>query len=70
MQDKDLSEAVANREAIARVKSLYIRGRITREVAEALARPTIERINKRQQEIAKKYGKRGYPKTSFVSLMR
>lgn len=70
MQDRDLSEAVANREAIARVKSLYIRGRITREVAEALARPTIERINKKQQEIAKKHGKRGYPKTSFVSLMR
>lgn len=70
MQNKDLSEAVANREAIAHVKSLYIRGRITREMAEALARPTIERINKRQQEIAKKHGKRGYPKTSFVSLMR
>lgn len=70
MQGANLNEAVANREAIARIKSQYLRGIISRELAEALARPTIERINKRQQEIAKKHGKRGYPKTSFISLMR
>jgi hypothetical protein len=65
-----LDNAVANREAIAHIKSLYIRGKITREVAEALAEPVINRINKRQQEIAKKYGKRNYPKTTFIGLFR
>jgi hypothetical protein len=65
-----LDNAVANREAIDRIKSLYLRGKISREVAEALARPVIERINKRQQEIAKKYGKKRYPKTTFIGLMR
>lgn len=65
-----LDNAVANREAIAHIKSLYLRGKIDRRVAEALAEPVINRINKRQQEIAKKYGKRSYPKTSFISLMR
>jgi hypothetical protein len=65
-----LDNAAANREAIDRIKSLYLRGKISREVAEALATPVIERINKRQQEIAKKYGKRRYPKTTFIGLMR
>ncbi|HSW37418.1 MAG TPA: hypothetical protein VLG37_03565 [Candidatus Saccharimonadales bacterium] len=65
-----LDNAVANREAIAQIKSLYIRGRITRKVAEALAEPIINRINKQQQEIAKKHGKRNYPKTTFIGLMR
>lgn len=70
MQGKDLSEAANNREAIDHIKSLYLRGKISREVAEALAKPVIERINKRQQEIAKKYGRRNYPKTTFIGLMR
>lgn len=70
MQGKDLSEAVCNRECIERIKSLYIRNKISREVAEALASPIIDRINKRQQEVAKKYGKRNYPRTTFISLMR
>lgn len=70
MQGKDLTEAANNREAIAHIKSLYLRGRISREVAEALAKPVIERINRRQQEIAKTYGKRNYPKTTFIGLMR
>ncbi len=65
-----LDNAVANREAIAHIKSLYIRGKISREVAEALAEPVINRINKRQQEIAKKYGRRSYPRTTFIGLMR
>lgn len=65
-----LDNAVANREAIAHIKSLYLRGKITREVAEALAEPVINRINKRQQEIAKKYGKKRYPKTTFIGIMR
>jgi len=65
-----LDNAVANREAIAQIKSLYMRGRISREVAEALAEPVINRINKRQQEVAKKHGKRSYPKTTFIGLMR
>jgi hypothetical protein len=65
-----LDNAIANREAIDRIKGLYLRGKITREVAETLARPVIERINKRQQEIAKQYGKKRYPKTTFIGLMR
>lgn len=70
MQGKDLTEAANNRELIDHIKSLYIRGKISREVAEALARPVIERINKRQQQIALKHGKRSYPKTTFIGLMR
>ena len=72
MKDRfaSLDNAVKNRESIAHIKSLYIRGKISREVAEALAEPVINRINKRQQEIAKKYGKRSYPKTTFIGLMR
>lgn len=65
-----LDNAVSNRESIAQIKRLYLSGKITREVAEALASPVIARINKQQQEIAKKYGKRNYPKTTFIGLMR
>ena len=65
-----LDNAVANREAIAHIKSLYLRGKIDRQVAEALAEPVINRINKRQQEIANKYGKKSYPKTTFIGVMR
>lgn len=70
MQGKDLSQAVGNREAIAHIKSLYLRGRISREVAQALAEPVINRINKRQQEIARLHGKKNYPKTTFIGLFR
>jgi hypothetical protein len=69
MQGKNLNEAVCNRETIARIKSLYIRGKINRETAEMLARPVIDRINKRQAEIEARYGKKHYP-TTFASLMR
>lgn len=65
-----LDNAVANREAIDRIKSLYLRGKISREVAEALAEPVIIRINKRQQEVAKRHGKKSYPKMTFIGLMR
>ena len=68
--NSNLASAVSNRETIARIKSLFLRGKISREVAEALAQPVINRINKQQQEIAKKYGKRNYPKTTFIGLMR
>lgn len=70
MQDKDLTEAANNRESIEHIKSLYLRGKISREVAEALTLPVIERINKRQAEIARKWGKKNYPKTTFIGLMR
>ena len=70
MHGKDLTEAANNREAIDRIKSQYIRGIISRQVAEALARPVIERINKRQAEVAAKWGKKRYPKTTFIGLMR
>ena len=65
-----LDNAVANREAIAHIKSLYLRGKIDRQVAEALAEPIIARINKQQRQIAAKYGKKNYPKTTFIGLMR
>jgi hypothetical protein len=65
-----LDNAVANREAIAHIKSLYLRGKIDRRVAEALAEPVINRINKQQSAIALKYGKKNYPKTTFIGLMR
>ena len=65
-----LDNAASNREAIDRIKSLYLLGKINREVAEALAAPVIKRINRRQLEIAKKYGKKNYPKTTFIGLMR
>jgi len=61
-----LDNAIANREAIAHIKSLYLRGKITKEVAEALAEPVINRINNRQQEIANKYGKRSYPNETYL----
>jgi hypothetical protein len=70
MQGKDLSEATSNRVAIDRIKNLYLQRKISRDVAEALAEPVIKRINKKQQEIAKKYGKRSYPKTTFIGLFR
>jgi len=70
MQGKDLSEAISNRESIERIKRLYLSGKIDRKVAEALASPTIARINERQAEIYRKWGKKNFPKTNFVSLMR
>ncbi len=69
MQGKDLTEAANNREAITRIKSLYIQGRISRETAEALSEPIITRINKRGEQIAKKWNKKYYP-LNFIGLMR
>ena len=65
-----LNNAVSNRESIAQIKRLYLSGKISREVAEALASPTIARINKQQAAIAAKWGKKRYPKTTFIGLMR
>jgi hypothetical protein len=65
-----LENAVSNREAIAHIKNLYLSGKVSREVAEALATPVIARINKKQLEIAKKYGKKSYQKTTFIGIMR
>lgn len=69
MQGKDLTEAAANREQIQHIKSLYLRGVVTKEVAEALAKPVLERINKRQAAIARKWHKKHCPMT-FIGLMR
>lgn len=70
MQGKDLTEAANNRETISRIKSLYLRGKINREMAEMLATPIINRINRRQAEVALRHGKKNYPKTTFIGLMR
>lgn len=63
-------EAIENREAIRRIKLLYDQGKISREDAKAISTPIIQRINERQKEIAKKWGKKNYPKENFISLMR
>lgn len=69
MQGTVSDEAIANREIINQIKNLYLQGKISREVAEALSAPTIQKINKRQAEIAKKWNKKHRPVT-FTGLMR
>lgn len=63
-------EAVKNRMDIAEVKKRYDNGEINREQAQREAQPIINRINAGRAEIAKKYGKKSYPKESFINLMR
>jgi len=63
------NEAVSNREAIANIKRRYALGLITREQAKKEAKPIIQRINLRGQEIAKKHQVKYYP-VDFVNLMR
>ena len=63
-------EAVENREAIRRIKLLYDQGKISREDAMVISDPVIKRINERQTEIAKKWGKKNHPKTNFTNIMR
>jgi len=63
------NEAVSNREAIANIKRRYSLGLITREQAKKEAKPIIQRINLRGQEIAKKHQVKYYP-VDFVNLMR
>jgi len=64
-----IPEAVKNREAIANIKRRYALGLITREQAKKEAKPIIQRINLRGQEIAKKHQVKYYP-VDFVNLMR
>ncbi|HUB94077.1 MAG TPA: hypothetical protein VMB52_06260 [Verrucomicrobiae bacterium] len=66
----DMDLAATNRQQVADIKKRYLNGFITREQAQAEAEPVIERINARQQEIARKFGKTNYPKTTFTGLMR
>jgi len=64
-----IPEAVKNREAIANIKRRYSLGLITREQAKKEAKPIIQRINLRGQEIVKKHQVKYYP-VDFVNLMR
>ncbi len=64
-----LEAAVNNREAIADIKRRYALGVITREQAKKEAKPIIQRINLRGQEIAKNHNVKYYP-LDFVNLMR
>jgi hypothetical protein len=66
----DLNTAVANRQAIADIKRKYSTGEITRDEAKALAEPVLSRINAQQAIIARKHGKKNYPRLDFISVMR
>ena len=70
MQGSALNTAATNRIEIDDIKQRYLTGQITRQQAQQEAKPIIERINARQQEIARKHGKHNYPKTTFIGLMR
>lgn len=62
-------EAISNRMAIAEIKRKYYSNEITREEAQLLAEPVLERVNNRAKEIAKKHGKKPY-KIDFTNAMR
>ena len=70
MQRSSLDAAAKNREDIADIRRRYLSGQITREQAKLEAAPVLERINTKMQEIAKKHGKRNYPKLDFIGIMR
>ncbi len=70
MQRPALTTATTNRADIDDIKRRYLTGQITRQQAQLEANPVIERINAKQQEIARRYGKRNYPKTTFIGIMR
>lgn len=62
-------EAISNRMAIAEIKRKYYSNEITREEAQQLAEPILERVNNRAEEIAKKHGKKPH-KIDFTNAMR
>lgn len=66
----ELTTAIDNRTAIADIKRRYATGEIDRDIARALAEPILRRVNGRQQEIAKKHGRKNYPKLDFINAMR
>lgn len=62
-------EAKENREVIKSIASDLRFGKITYEEAQAKAKPYIDRMNKRGEELAKEYGMKYKPLT-FKYLMR
>lgn len=62
-------EAISNRMAIARIKRKYYSNEITREEAKELAKPILERVNRRAAVIAKRHAKIHH-KITFSSVMR
>jgi polyhydroxyalkanoate synthesis regulator phasin len=69
VKDK-LLQASQNRTALAEIKRKYDTGEISRDEAKQLSQPILARINNRSAEIAKKYGKKNYPKLDFINAMR
>jgi len=66
----NLDQAVKNRAELGDIKKRYDTGEIDREEAKLLAKPVLDRVNIRSAEIAKKHGKKNYPKLGFISAMR
>ena len=62
-------EAKQNREDIIEIKKALALGYISYDEALEKVRPIIDRINKKGEQIAKKYN-RGYNKITFQELMR
>jgi molecular chaperone DnaK (HSP70) len=62
-------QAIKNRLELANIKLKYFKNEITREQAKKLAKPVLDRINKRSAEIAKKQGVRPI-KLDFINAMR
>jgi len=69
---KNYSVAADNREQIAKIKQRYISGQISREHAQLLAAPIIERINRKQLEVWVRFNKdpKKFRGESFIGLMR
>lgn len=57
------------RENLYRIKMLLVTGNITYEQAKEEAKPFIDELNEKGQEIAKKYGRK-FVKTTFSQQMR
>jgi hypothetical protein len=66
----DLTTAAENRKTLANIKHRYDRGEISREQAKSLAKPVLDKINERSLEVARRYGKKYYPKLDFINAMR
>jgi molecular chaperone DnaK (HSP70) len=62
-------QAIQNRLELADIKLKYFKNEITREQAKELAKPVLDRINKRSAVIAKKHGVKPI-KLDFINAMR
>jgi nucleoid-associated protein YejK len=51
-----MNQAEQNREELKKIRDFYNAGELSRNEAIAMAQPVIDRVNKKADEIAKKYG--------------